>query len=687
MANFVSVVISGNSKPLRTALDKATANMTGFQKKVAYGFVAAGAAATAFAAAAVKAAAKDQVAMESLERQIRSSTGASDKQIKASESYLKAAGRASAYGKSALIPGFKSLVTATHDATKAQGLMNVALDVARARNLDVSTVSEALAKAYAGNTRGLRSLSPEMKKLIADGASFSDVLKVLNKNFGGAAAGYAKTFQGRLDILNNSTSALKKQIGYALLPVVERIIPVFQKVADVMLKHPALVTAIAVGVGLLAAAFITATVAVTAWKIAAQATMLINTALGTTFTTLEVAAGPIIAALAAGAAVYAIFAGSSKKAAAASMEFNDALFQTGDAQKQAITELLKTSDAFQTLGKIMQIQGTTKNVFADFINNNSGALADLKVRIDAAVKSGHGLMVWNSKGQGFNITAKDAKTYKTVLDQLIQAQKDYKTQQEILNTLGLGDVSEAEKKAAEERKKRFAEFKKTLADTKKSIQEYVKSILSAISSTVSLSNSVSDAKSNDDAYKSALADRKKAYEALNQAALTNDVNAYNDALAKVAETEKAVSDAETKPRDYTSIFRAQVQAAKDFAGYLKQLVAPPYSLKAAGLQQLLNLGPVAGAQVAKDLLSGTAGLTVGELNTSLADVAAAGTAVGMNIPGVSQILGAKATNVNNKYEITVQAGVGDKVEIAKQVVELLQAYEKRLGGIPIKVKG
>ena len=47
MANFVSVVISGNSKPLRTALDKATANMSSFQKKVALGFIAAGAAATA----------------------------------------------------------------------------------------------------------------------------------------------------------------------------------------------------------------------------------------------------------------------------------------------------------------------------------------------------------------------------------------------------------------------------------------------------------------------------------------------------------------------------------------------------------------------------------------------------------------------------------------------------------------
>ena len=91
--------------------------------------------------------------------------------------------------------------------------------------------------------------------------------------------------------------------------------------------------------------------------------------------------------------------------------------------------------------------------------------------------------------------------------------------------------------------------------------------------------------------------------------------------------------------------------------------------------------------MAKDLLSGTGGLTIGGLNTDLAAIAASGTAAGMAIPGFSAALGAKAAGqTGNTYQITIQAGVGDKVAIGKQVVEVLQAYEKQLGGIPIKVK-
>ena len=58
----------------------------------------------------------------------------------------------------------------------------------------------------------------------------------------------------------------------------------------------------------------------------------------------------------------------------------------------------------------------------------------------------------------------------------------------------------------------------------------------------------------------------------------------------------------------------------------------------------------------------------------------------MAIPGVSAALTATAGKAGNTYQITVHAGVGDKVAIGKQVVEVLQAYEKQLGGIPIKVK-
>jgi hypothetical protein len=59
----------------------------------------------------------------------------------------------------------------------------------------------------------------------------------------------------------------------------------------------------------------------------------------------------------------------------------------------------------------------------------------------------------------------------------------------------------------------------------------------------------------------------------------------------------------------------------------------------------------------------------------------------MAIPGVSEALSGQARRGSGgTYYIQVTAGVGDKVEIGRQVVEVLQQYEKRVGELPIKVK-
>jgi hypothetical protein len=248
------------------------------------------------------------------------------------------------------------------------------------------------------------------------------------------------------------------------------------------------------------------------------------------------------------------------------------------------------------------------------------------------------------------------------------------------------------KTAADKEKANFTTFKDQLSAAKDAIRSYVAGIASAISANVSLSGSFSQAAADstdaESAMKTALEDRKRAYDDLAQARNTRDAIAYDKALQDVAEAEKAVTKAkETKPKDYITIFREQIQAAKDFGGYLKTLISGG-QMSPAAIQQLLDLGPVAGAVVAKDLISGTSGLTAATLSSSLAQVSEAGTAAGMATPGFQAALDAKAVNAKGpgNFYITVQTGVGDKTEIGKQVVEVLQQYEKRFGGVPIKVK-
>ena len=246
-------------------------------------------------------------------------------------------------------------------------------------------------------------------------------------------------------------------------------------------------------------------------------------------------------------------------------------------------------------------------------------------------------------------------------------------------------------KAAEKEKTGFAAFKENLKSAQDAIRAYVAGIASAIASNVSLSSSFSQATSEQSdattGLNTALDERKSAYERLNQAGESRDMVAYNKALEDVAASEAAVTKAsEVKPRDYTAIFQEQIQAAKDFSGYLQTLNASG-DLSPAALQQLLDLGPVAGAVVAKDLIDGTHGITAASLSADLASVSTAGTAAGMAFPGFTDALNATAVNGRGtgNFYISITAGVGDKAEIGKQVVEVLQAYQTRNGTIPIKV--
>jgi hypothetical protein len=239
--------------------------------------------------------------------------------------------------------------------------------------------------------------------------------------------------------------------------------------------------------------------------------------------------------------------------------------------------------------------------------------------------------------------------------------------------------------AADKQKQKVDGLRSSLQNAQSSLRSYVAGIRDSVTASVSLSSAFSDAsdqeKTRSEGVADALKERRDAYTALQQAQVTNDANAYREALDRITEAERNVKTAQdVKAKSYTDIFKEQIAAAKEFGGNLQSLIKA--GLGKAGLAQLLNLGPVAGNTVAKDILSGTGGLTVGGLNADLASVAAAGTAVGMSIPGVRPALAAK---VGNTYQITVNAGIGDKAEIGREVVAVLQAYEKRIGKIPIKV--
>jgi hypothetical protein len=154
---------------------------------------------------------------------LQNSTGATDAQIKSTEAFITKAQNATGVVDTQLRAAFGNLVRVTKDTTKSQELLNIALDVSAATGKDVEAVSEALSKAYGGNVTALQRLDPSLRDVIKSGATTDEIFQQLAKTFGGAAAAQADTFAGRMEIIKRRVEDAQEALGFALLPILERI--------------------------------------------------------------------------------------------------------------------------------------------------------------------------------------------------------------------------------------------------------------------------------------------------------------------------------------------------------------------------------------------------------------------------------------------------------------------------------
>lgn len=227
-------------KEIQTFGDKAN----DFGKKVGAAFAVATAAAAAYATKlaidGVNAAIEDEAAQLRLASALKTATGATDAQIKATEDYISQTSLAVGIADDELRPAFQRLSVATGDVTKSQDLLNLAIDISKGTGKDLGQVTEALSKAYAGQDTQLAKLGIGITAAQAKTMSFKDETKLLSDLYGGAASRNAETFQGRIDRLKIGFDEAKEAIGFALLPIIEKLIgyvfeygvPIIEKFKD-----------------------------------------------------------------------------------------------------------------------------------------------------------------------------------------------------------------------------------------------------------------------------------------------------------------------------------------------------------------------------------------------------------------------------------------------------------------------
>jgi hypothetical protein len=210
---------------------------------------------------ATKAAMEDQQEQAALALTLQNVTGAGKAQTAQVEKQISAMSRASGVADTEYRLALEALVRGTKDVDMAMRDMNLVMDISTATGTSSATVADALAKAYQGNFKALRSLSPEMATMIKEGASLNEIMDVLGGTFGGATAASAETAAGKMKILSNSIGETKESIGAALLPVVEAVLPILNKFAMWAQDNPQAFLAIAGAIGAVAAAIVVTNIA------------------------------------------------------------------------------------------------------------------------------------------------------------------------------------------------------------------------------------------------------------------------------------------------------------------------------------------------------------------------------------------------------------------------------------------
>jgi hypothetical protein len=210
------------------AVENNSNKISEFGKKAAAAFAVAAVAAAAYgtklAIDGVKAAIEDEAAQLRLANALRTATGATDDQIKATEDMILKTSLATGVADDKLRPAFQRLAVSTKDTVEAQKLLNLALDISKGKGIELETVANALGRAQDGNTTALGRLGLGLSKAELSTLSFTEVQSKLSDLYGGAAAANAETFQGKIDRLKVGFDEAKESLGVALLPAVEKFI-------------------------------------------------------------------------------------------------------------------------------------------------------------------------------------------------------------------------------------------------------------------------------------------------------------------------------------------------------------------------------------------------------------------------------------------------------------------------------
>jgi hypothetical protein len=167
---------------------------------------------------AAKAASADAKSTKLMNMQLTKNAGATKESLKQNSKFIESLSLQTGILDDDLRPSLSKFANTTGSVKQAQKLLKITLDATAGSGKSQTKIANAVAKAYAGNTKALQGMFPELKKS-------KDVLGDFAKEFEGMALANADPFMR----FNNSMDILKEKLGNAVLPIISDFVDEISK--------------------------------------------------------------------------------------------------------------------------------------------------------------------------------------------------------------------------------------------------------------------------------------------------------------------------------------------------------------------------------------------------------------------------------------------------------------------------
>ena len=215
LGKTLKVFLAADSTKFDSTLTGAQGKLSGFSSGLLLAGAAAGAFALKLAVDGVQAAIEEEAALTRMNQTLDNlGFGAQSAEV---QTFIDALQRTSGVADDELRPAFDRLVRSTGSVEETQRALKIAMDTAAGTGKSLQQVSDALGKAYDGNTVSLGKLGLGLTKAELATMDMGEVTGKLSSTFAGQADKAAGTYQGQINRLSVGFDELKESFGSGFL--------------------------------------------------------------------------------------------------------------------------------------------------------------------------------------------------------------------------------------------------------------------------------------------------------------------------------------------------------------------------------------------------------------------------------------------------------------------------------------